>query len=230
MIPSIYIGVERFIDEFLKLDLTTKPSNVSKLLKQFPNYIVDFGHIQNTGKYEGGGLDKNENRPGKQEKRITSTCLQADRIGRIKRVQKLSNWSGIKNEERKLHIINQRDIKYNGYFYNNSHLVARKLGGSNRSNNLIIGTRFQIVGSNKNDGGMRIPENIVKEYLSSNPDGKIEYTVIPLWTRDEDVLPKAVLVKIKSLDTCRLNKMFLVLNMAYGYRIDYRTGKYKAYM
>lgn len=120
------------------------------------------------------------------------------------------------------------DKAYHGYFYNRSHMIAKSLGGKDELENLVNGTRMQNVGMNdsSNPGGMAYTETIARDWLDKNPDGTIQYVATPVYEGNE-IMPRSVFVDIKTSDGS-INQHVEVFNTAYGYTIDYSTGKFNA--
>lgn len=114
--------------------------------------------------------------------------------------------------------------KYNGYFYNRSHLLATSLGGSETTDNFITGTRTQNVGIN-NHGGMAYTEEKVRNYFKNPTENTVIYEAIPIYKDDEKVA-RFVKVNVKSSDGV-INEQVIVSNTAYGWEINYMTGDYK---
>lgn len=114
--------------------------------------------------------------------------------------------------------------KYNGYFYNRSHLLATSLGGSETTDNFITGTRTQNVGIN-NHGGMAYTEEKVRNYFKNPTENTVIYEAIPIYKDDEKVA-RFVKVNVKSSDGS-INEQVIVSNTAYGWEINYMTGDYK---
>lgn len=119
---------------------------------------------------------------------------------------------------------------YHGQLFNRSHLVAKSLGGENRVENMITGTRPQNVGVNDSYhfGGMQHTEMLVTRWLTMNPDGDVRYDATPLYVGDE-LIPRAVTVDMRSSDGA-LDEHVTVSNTAPGIPIDYSGhGDYSGY-
>lgn len=128
----------------------------------------------------------------------------------------------------KVTITNPDGSVYNGYLFNRSHLVAKSLGGENRIENLVCGTRTQNVGDNTGqDGGMAHTEVLARDWLEANPGGTVWYCATPVYEGDE-LLPRSVIVDVRSSDGS-LDQEVEVYNTAYGFTIDYATGEFTAY-
>lgn len=114
---------------------------------------------------------------------------------------------------------------YRGRFYNRSHLIAKSLGGEERIENIVTGTRTQNVGAAKtHQGGMAYPETLAREYLKSHPEGIVYYSATPVYDGQELVC-RSVLVSIRT-DDGSIDKEVEVYNAAYGFSIDYATGDF----
>lgn len=125
-------------------------------------------------------------------------------------------------------ITNPDGSVYNGYLFNRSHLVAKSLGGQNRIENLVCGTRTQNVGDNTGqDGGMAHTEVLARDWLDAHPGGTVWYCATPVYMGSE-LLPRSVIVDVRSSDGT-LDQEVEVYNTAYGFTIDYATGEYSAY-
>ena len=128
----------------------------------------------------------------------------------------------------KVTIINPNGSVYNGYLYNRSHLVAKSLGGENRIENLVCGTRTQNVGDNTGqDGGMAHTETLARDWLKENPSGTVWYCATPIYEGSE-LLPRSVIVDIRTSDTS-IDQEVEVYNVAYGFTINYATGEFSEY-
>ena len=127
-----------------------------------------------------------------------------------------------KNEE--VFIENPKYPTYEGWFWNRSHLIADSLGGPSEPYNAITGTRPQNVGARDNQGGMRLPESRAYDYIHDNPKKTLLYDVIPLYFDTNDLVPYAVQVTLYNGD---IKERYITLNIAYGYQIDYKTGKWE---
>lgn len=116
---------------------------------------------------------------------------------------------------------------YHGYFWNRSHLLAKSLGGEERIENLVCGTRMQNVGANMggSEGGMAYAEALVRDWLEEHPDGSVQYRVRPVYRADEPVC-RAVLADVRSSDGA-LDCEVIVYNAAKGYCIDYVAGTFE---
>lgn len=134
-----------------------------------------------------------------------------------------SGWGD--NEEVAIELPNGKT--YHGYFWNRSHLLAKSLGGEERIENLVCGTRMQNVGANMggSEGGMAYAEALVRDWLEEHPDGSVQYRVRPVYRADELVC-RAVLVDVRSSDGA-LDYEVVVYNAAKGYRIDYAAGTFE---
>lgn len=113
---------------------------------------------------------------------------------------------------------------YHGWFWNRSHLLAKSLGGGERLDNLITGTRMQNVGANDGEGGMAFPETLVRTYLQAHQAETVSYVATPIYEADE-LVPRSVYVDVKSSDG-ELDLCIEVYNAAKGYDIDYATGTF----
>ena len=103
-----------------------------------------------------------------------------------------------------------------------------RLGGQNRMENLVCGTRTQNVGDNTGqDGGMAHTEVLARDWLDAHPGGTVWYCATPVYEGSE-LLPRSVIVDVRSSDGT-LDQEVEVFNTAYGFTIDYATGEYSAY-
>ena len=114
---------------------------------------------------------------------------------------------------------------YKGYFWNRSHLIADSLGGRAIRRNLITGTRMQNVGANDGLGGMAYTERKVVKYLYKHHKASVYYSARPIY-KDSELIPRSVIVDIRSSDKV-LNERVIVYNAAKGYKIYYKTGRFK---
>ncbi|QRY42308.1 DNA/RNA non-specific endonuclease (plasmid) [Microbacterium hominis] len=120
---------------------------------------------------------------------------------------------------------------YKGWLFNRSHLVADSLGGAAIAANLVTGTRTQNVGSTKRAGeyagGMAYAEQIARTYLDTGAGDScpLYYAATPVYQGDE-LLPRSVLVDLRSCDGAAVDERVKVSNTAYGWSIDYRHGTF----
>lgn len=110
------------------------------------------------------------------------------------------------------------------WFWNRCHLLAKSLGGEERTENLITGTRMLNIGANDGQGGMDVFETAIRDWLGSYPDVTVQYVATPVYEGTEPI-PRSVFVDVLSSDGS-LNERLEVYNAARGYTIDYRSGTY----
>ena len=128
----------------------------------------------------------------------------------------------------KVTITNPNGSVYNGYLFNRSHLIAKSLGGENRIENIVCGTRTQNVGDNTGqDGGMAYTETLARDWLDTHPGGTVWYCATPVYEGSE-LVPRSVIVDIRTSDSS-IDQEVEVYNVAYGFTIDYATGEFTAY-
>lgn len=113
---------------------------------------------------------------------------------------------------------------YHGHLFNRSHLIAKSLGGADIRENVITGTRTQNVGDNSPAGGMLFCEQVVRDWLTRNPEGWVFYSATPIY-EGEELLCRSVIVDIYSSDGT-LDMQVEVYNAALGFEIDYVTGEF----
>lgn len=116
---------------------------------------------------------------------------------------------------------------YHGYLYNKSHLLAWSLGGTMATNNVVLGTRAQNVGTNNqnNPGGMAYSETRVRSFLKTHPQEVIFYQAIPVYLGTE-LVPRGVHVLAQSVNDPRALQINVwTFNTQTGVKIDYQTGK-----
>ena len=111
---------------------------------------------------------------------------------------------------------------YKGYLFNKSHLIAKSLGGTDKPDNMVTGTRTQNVGRNDGNGGMAYAETRARDWLDAHPDGTVAYMATPVYEGDE-LLPRYVTVDMRTSDGT-LDEHVIVFNTADGYDIDYLHG------
>lgn len=134
---------------------------------------------------------------------------------------KPSGWG----HNRKVELLGSDGTASTQYLFNRSHLIAHSLGGEERIENLVCGTRCQNVGSGKgHDGGMAFCEGLARDYLESHRDASLLYSAEPVYEGDELVC-RSVIVDMRSTDG-ELNLEVEVYNAARGYSIDYATGEF----
>ncbi|BBL19081.1 DNA/RNA non-specific endonuclease (plasmid) [Staphylococcus aureus] len=121
---------------------------------------------------------------------------------------------------------------YRGYLYNKSHMLAWSLGGDMKTHNLILGTRAQNVGTNKDSegGGMGYPETQIRNAMYNKPETKVFYKVTPVY-QGEELIARGTHVKAYSIndDGKTINLNVWISNKQNGVNIDYTDGSYKQY-
>ncbi|UQS82298.1 DNA/RNA non-specific endonuclease [Bombilactobacillus folatiphilus] len=116
---------------------------------------------------------------------------------------------------------------YRGYLYNKSHLLAWSLGGSMDSDNIILGTRAQNVGTNnsRDPGGMAYAETKVRNYLRQNQDEVVFYQATPIYSGQE-LVPRGVQVQAQALKNPQALKINIwTFNAQAGVALNYQTGQ-----
>lgn len=113
---------------------------------------------------------------------------------------------------------------YDGWFLNQSHLIADRLGGATNTDNAITGTRMQNVGSRKQTGGMYYVEELTVDYLRTHRSQYVYYSAKPIYIGNE-LMARYVVVDVQSSDKV-LDSQFIIFNNQNGYTIDYTTGHY----
>lgn len=115
----------------------------------------------------------------------------------------------------------------NGWVFNKSHLLAYSLGGDNEVYNLIWGTREQNTGTNKTKsaGGMLYIENITRKYIKENKDSNIIYQVIPIYEKNNHIIPRYVYVQATDQkNKSKFNMAALTINTTERGKINYEKG------
>lgn len=135
-----------------------------------------------------------------------------------------SDPSGWKKNEEKAEIISSNGSKYNGFFWNRSHLIANSLGGNAKRENVITGTRTQNVG--EIDGGMRYTEKKAQQWLETHKEGGVLYYQATPYYHKKELIPRYVIVSMKSSDG-EIDEVVVVYNTANGYEINYSDGTFK---
>lgn len=131
-------------------------------------------------------------------------------------------WSGTRSNNRIVQLSG-----YRGYIYNKSHLLAWSLGGSMDSDNIVLGTRAQNVGTNNNNdpGGMAYAETKVRNFLYNHQDEVVFYKAIPEYVGNE-LVPRGVQVQAQSIkDPKALTINVWTFNTQAGAAINYTTGQ-----
>ena len=113
-----------------------------------------------------------------------------------------------------------KKYKNNLYVYNRCHLIAHVLGGIDKKENLVTGTRYL------NIEGMWQIEETLKYAVSENKDTKILYRVTPIYKGNELVC-RGVLMDAYSLNDNgkTISLSYYCFNVQPGINIDYRTGR-----
>lgn len=207
--------------------------NVTDLVKTYPNYTYqvdiaeeDKATYQQLFQSLTPDVAVFESKPTKQGDAPTraTVLLNHTSITRQKGNQQHFDKNTIGwTKNREVYIHNPVYKTYKGHFWNRSHLIADSLGGEATPRNAITGTRPQNVGGDNNSGGMRVPEVRAQEYIEKHPKALLLYDAVPLYFKDSDLVPYAVQVTLWNDD---IQERYIVLNIAYGFEIDYATGKY----
>ena len=224
-------------------DANTAPNGYLVLnMKADIDYSIEAGNIHYTG------FDK-FGRTGRAVGNITYDMVKESSGWRAKFASdvdsKLSGWGKNKKITSNL----PGGITYSGYMYNRSHLIADSLGGYkhvykndgsidtdksvSEAQNLVTGTRFQNVGTNNSKGsgygGMAYFEDMARKYLTEHENCSIWYSVEPVYASDDEIIPRACIVKMVSCDSdgnSGINLVGIVYNVQPGYTIDYTTGNF----
>ena len=85
------------------------------------------------------------------------------------------------------------------WFWNRCHLLAKSLGGEERRENLVTGTRMLNVGASDGQGGMDVFEAAIRGWLAAYPDVTVQYVATPAYEGTEPI-PRSVLVDVLSSD------------------------------
>ena len=222
---------------------STAPNGYQVLdMKADIDYSIEAGNIHYTG------FDK-FGRTGRAVGNITYDMVKESSGWRAKFASdvdsKLSGWGKNKKITSNL----PGGITYSGYMYNRSHLIADSLGGYkhvyksdgsidtdksvSEAQNLVTGTRFQNVGTNNSKGsgygGMAYFEDMARKYLTEHENCAIWYSVEPVYASDNEIIPRACIVKMVSCDSDGnhgINLVGIVYNVQPGYTVDYTTGNF----
>lgn len=112
------------------------------------------------------------------------------------------------------------------FFYNRSHLVAKSLGGEERIENIVTGTKCQNTGNGKPVGGMAYTENLARKFIAWHHECTLWYSATPVYEGNE-LVPRSVIVDMKSSDGS-IDLEIEVYNAVNGYAINYATGEFSA--
>lgn len=110
------------------------------------------------------------------------------------------------------------------WFWNRCHLLAKSLGGEERRENLVTGTRMLNIGADDGQGGMDVFETAIRDWLGAYPTVTVQYVATPVYEGTEPI-PRSVFVDVLSSDG-HLNERLEVYNTAKGYSIDYASSSY----
>lgn len=226
-------------------DAKTAPNGYQVLdMKADIDYTVDAGNIVYTG------FDK-FGRTGRAVGNITYDMVKESSGWRAKFASDVDSHLSGWGKNKKITSNLPGGITYSGYMYNRSHLVADSLGGYkhvyksdgsldtdksvSEAQNLVTGTRFQNVGTNNAKGsgygGMAYFEDMARKYLAEHENCSIWYSVEPVYASDNEIIPRACIVKMVSCDSKGgsgngINLVGIVYNVQPGYTIDYTTGNF----
>ncbi|MBA1434000.1 DNA/RNA non-specific endonuclease [Bombilactobacillus bombi] len=131
-------------------------------------------------------------------------------------------WYGHQSNNRIVNLNN-----YRGYLYNKSHLLAWSLGGTMMTNNVVLGTRAQNVGTNSqsNPGGMAYSETRVRNFLKTHQQEVIFYQAIPVYYGNE-LVPRGVHVLAQAVHNPQALQINVwTFNTQAGVKINYQTGQ-----
>lgn len=106
-----------------------------------------------------------------------------------------------------------------GALYNRSHLIAHQFFGSDRKNNLAIGTSYL------NQTGMTDLEEDVREYLDNHPTNHVLYRVTPIY-KGENLVPSGIQMEAYSIEDSGQGICFnrYCYNVQPGIKISYTNG------
>lgn len=200
-------------------------------IEEYSNYYVSVGKssikpkkFPKNGEIEYGGLD-DLGRTTEVKGSLIYQNVENSRGNRLPfATDGSSDPSGWKKNEEKAEITSSNGSKYNGFFWNRSHLIANSLGGNAKKENLITGTRTQNVG--ENDGGMRYPEEKAQQWLEAHKEGGVLYYQATPYYHKKELIPQYVIVSMKSSDG-EIDEVVVVYNTANGYKINYSDGSFK---
>ncbi|UQS84057.1 DNA/RNA non-specific endonuclease [Bombilactobacillus thymidiniphilus] len=133
-----------------------------------------------------------------------------------------NQWQGQQSNNQIVQLAN-----YHGYLYNKSHLLAWSLGGSMSSENVILGTRAQNVGTNQqnNPGGMAYTETKVRDFLRQHQDDTVFYQATPYYKGNE-LVARGVQVQVQSIkNPSALHLNVWTFNTQSGVTINYQNGQ-----
>ncbi len=203
------------------------PSKYTWSEKVAPNYVVKIGKAKVSGKPAKGKIKYSKlDKYGRTRRAVGNITYKMvkDSAGWREEFAEGSEPSGWgKNKIVKIKLYTGKS--YKGYFWNRSHLIADSLGGRAVRKNLITGTRMQNVGANDGLGGMAYTERKVVDYLYRHHNVTMYYSAKPVY-KGSELIPRSVIVDVRSSDKA-INERVIVYNAAKGYKVNYKTGKFK---
>lgn len=210
-------------------DAKSAPSLYTWKEKKAPNYLVEWGKAKGAakapkkGKIKYSKLDKlGRTRTAKATitYKMVKKALDRGKLP-IPYEMKPSGWK--RNAPVSLELAD--GTRYQGYFWNRSHLIADSLGGAVKLRNLVTGTRTQNVGYNDDAGGIAFCESKARTWLLHHHKGTVYYSVKPVY-KGKELVPRSLVVDMQSSDKT-LNARYVVYNAMHGYKINYKTGNFK---
>lgn len=191
-----------------------------------PNYYQVVGKAQVDDTVPAGTIDYSPvdslGKPGVAKARITYK-MRAEGSERSRDMEDPAGWP---SSNPKVEIKLDNGKTYHGYMWNRSHQIAKSLGGSDKADNMVVGTRMQNVGDNQPAGGMAYTETLARDWLDSHKSGTVYYAVTPVFNGNE-MLPRYSYVDMKTSDAS-IDIRVKVYNAANGWKIDYKTGEVSA--
>ncbi len=198
-----------------------KPTIYSQ--QQSPQYVRKIGEAAITQQLQAGEVvySKLDEQGRTQQVRA---CINYEMMqrGKIRAREIMPDPSGWPRHNPRVIIRLYNGRAYQGSMWNRSHLLAKSLGGQERLENLITGTRMQNVGANDGQGGMAFHETKIRDWLAAHPNGTVQFVATPAYYKDEQI-PRSVFVQAQSSDKS-INESLEVYNTAAGFSIDYQTG------
>ena len=194
------------------IDLSSIPEYTSSPYVEINNNIPYFTESDYTTEAFEKYSDLVDGRSGVAFANICKETMpkSGEKRGDISSVKNLSGWVQKRYD----------DLIKDKYLYNRCHLIGWQLSAENdNKNNLITGTRYL------NTEGMLHFENLVADYIKSNPNNHVLYRVTPIFEGDNK-LANGIQMEAWSVEDKGKGICFNVYcyNVQPGIIIDYATG------
>lgn len=198
-----------------------KPTIYSQ--QQSPQYVRRIGKAVITQQLQPGEVVYSKlDKQGRAQQ--VRACINYEMMqqGKVRARELMPNPAGWPQHNPRVIIRLYNGRAYQGNMWNRSHMLAKSLGGQERLENLITGTRMQNVAANDGQGGMAFHETKIRDWLVAHPKGTVQFVATPAYYKAESI-PRSVFVQVCSSDKS-IDESLEIYNAAAGFIINYQTG------